>query len=471
VANTLEPGDVRVGHVLEDYEQSDLIQSATLLFDDRGGELKVAYLLESKEHDPEPHQFLRANAWFKFNDGDLPRTLLFADNRGWVTMTDTRVTGISMGNFPLGQIRARALIFNRPRTIQPEYSVRDFMSTIDGLEAFARFAPITFDMQPKDGGGHRVELVVDAAESVSWTAGGFEYLVHANVSWTGQDGRSFEILDNRPYLQTTREGGATIYEHYRAQQPVRALLTLVHGTALSWRSHRLRDDEFPTWMLDGSDHGPSAVDVILEATVRQHRAEEPDSSAFVFSAFRLHDLGGDGLARWVDLYGDDDFRRAVEPAVEVINGATKFLEPQLMMLAISLDRFGYFRFGDGTRRAMHEHVQKCLEEAQLDWPEIGSRVGIAKAIANVNNDLKHPDRPEYPETDELAGITRLAEVIARTQLFDLLGLDPKLRTDFLASNDVRHAVQSFTAVGITVNEDGTFNHADRQPMEGPVDGA
>lgn len=468
MANTLEPGDVRVGHVLEDYEQSDPIQSATLLFDDRGGELKVAYLLESKEHDPEPHQFLRANAWFKFNDGDLPKTLLFADNRGWVTMTDTRVTGTSMGNFPLGQIRARALIFNRPRTIQPEYSVRDFMSTIDGLEAFARFAPITFDMQPKDGGGHRVELIVDAAESVSWTAGGFVYSVHANVSWTGQDGRSFEILDNRPYLQTTREGGATIYEHYRAQQPVRALLTLVHGAALSWRSHRLRDDEFPMWMLDGSDHGPSAVDVILEATVRQHRAEEPDSSAFVFSAFRLHDLGADGLARWVDLYGDDDFRHAVEPAVEVINGATKFLEPQLMMLAISLDRFGYFRFGDGTRRAMHEHVQKCLEEAQLDWPEIGSRVGIAKAIANVNNDLKHPDRPEYPEIDELAGITRLAEVIARTQLFDLLGLDPILRTDFLASNDVRYAVQGFTAIGITVNEDGTFNHAGQQPVERPA---
>lgn len=459
MANTLEPGDVRVGHVLEAYDQADPVQGATLTFDDRGAELQVAYLLESKSHDPEPHQFLRANSWFSFNNGDLPKTVLFADNRGWVTLSGARVTGTSMGNFPHGRIRARVVIFNRPRTVQTEYAVTEFMSTIDGLEAFARFEPVKYDIQRKDDGGHRVELVVDASENVTWTAGGFDYEVHANVAWTGQDGRSFDILDNRPYLQTSREGGATIYEHYHAQLPIRALLILIHGSPLSWRSHKLRDNEFPMWMMDGSDHGPSSVHVILEATVRQHRAEEPESSDFVFSAFRLHDLGADGLAKWIELYANDDLRRAVEPAVEVINGATKFLEPQLMMLAISLDRFGYYRYQDGERRAMNEHIAKCLEAADLDWPQIGSRIGIAKAIANVNNDLKHPDRADYPETDELAAITRLSEIIARAQLFDLLGVDDQLRTEFVRSNDARHAVESFTNLGITVTDDGKFLHA------------
>ncbi len=142
MANTLAPGDVRVGHVIEAYDQDDPIQGATLTFDDRGAELQVAYLLESKNHDPEPHQFLRANSWFAFNGGDLPDTLLFADHRGWVTLSGARVTGTSMGNFPHGRIRARALIFNRPRTVQDEYSVAEFMSTIDGLEALARFEPV-----------------------------------------------------------------------------------------------------------------------------------------------------------------------------------------------------------------------------------------------------------------------------------------------------------------------------------------
>lgn len=471
MANTLAAGDVRVGHVIEAYDQDDPIQGATLTFDDRGAELQVAYLLESKDLDPEPHQFLRANSWFAFNGGDLPATVLFADHRGWVTLSGARVTGTSMGNFPHGWIRARALIFNRPRTVQDEYSVAEFMSTIDGLEAFARFEPVKFDVQPKEGGGHRVELVVDAFENVTWTAGGFDYEIHANVAWTGQDGRSFDILDNRPYLQTSREGGAAIHEHYQAQLPIRALLILIHGSPLSWRSHKLRDDEFPTWMLDGSDRGPSSIPVILEATVRQHRAEEPKSSDFVFSAFRLHDLGPTGLTKWVDLYAADDFRRAVEPAVEVIDGATKFLEPQLMMLAISLDRFGYYRFGDGTRRAMHDHIEKCLAAADLDWPQIGSRIGIAKAIANVNNDLKHPDRADYPETDELAAITRLSEVIARAQLFDLLGVDPQLRAEFIRSNDARYAIESFTQLGITVTDDGKFIHGGRVAEQQPADDA
>lgn len=132
MADTLEPGDLRVGHVLEAYNQADPIQGATLTFDDRGAELQVAHLLESKTHDPEPHQFLRANAWFSFNGGDLPKTVLFADNRGWVTLSGARVAGTSMGNFPHGRIRARVVIFNRPRTDQTEYSVAEFMSTIDG---------------------------------------------------------------------------------------------------------------------------------------------------------------------------------------------------------------------------------------------------------------------------------------------------------------------------------------------------
>ncbi|NYF09773.1 hypothetical protein HDC94_000929 [Leifsonia sp. AK011] len=300
---------------------------------------------------------------------------------------------------------------------------------------------------------------MDASESVNWSACGFEYEIHANVSWSGQDGVSFDIHDNQPYLQTTTEGGATVYDHYQAQLPIRALLTLVHGRALAWRSHRLRDHEFPTWMLDGSDREPSAVEVVLEATVRQHRAEVPASSDFVFSAFGLNDLGPKGLTSWVELCRDDDFRRAVEPAVEVINGATRFLEPQLMMLAISLDRFGYFRFQDGNRRPMHDHINKCLEQAGLDWPEIGPRLGIAKAISNVNNDLKHPDRSDYPETDELAAITRLAELIVRMQLFDILGVSDELRAAFLRSNDALQAVQAFTTLGITVTLGGKFVHS------------
>jgi len=453
MVNSLKPREVRVGHLIEDYSAAYPVQGATLVADDRGGELQVAYLFESTQSDQPPYQFLRTNEWFRLNDEDLPKTLLFVDDRGWITLAGTRVDGASIGTHPLGRIRASAMIFNRPRTIQSEYLIQEFRSTIDCLDEFVRFEPVLIEML---GGDSPVKVTIDPAESVGWSGGGYEYVVHANVAWTGEHGRSFEILDNQPFLQTAREGGATLFSHYRAQVPIRALLTLVFGTAISWRSHKLRDNEFPMWMLDGSERGPHSVEVQLEATVSEHRSPAVSSRATLFPLFRLRDIGAQGMSRWTALYENDDVRRAIEPVVEVFNGATQFLEPQLMMLAISLDRFGYYRFGDGERRAMREHIEICLDEAALNWPEIGSTSGIARAISNLNNDLKHPDRPSYPAVDEMGATVGLARVIARAQLFDLVGADDELRLRFLKSNDVLNAVHAFTERGIGINDDGAF---------------
>ncbi len=104
---------------------------------------------------------------------------------------------------------------------------------------------------------------------------------------------------------------------------------------------------------------------------------------------------------------------------------------------------------------MWENIEKCLIDAQLDWPEIGSRRGIAMAISNINNDLKHPDREQYPETTELAGAVYLSKIIVRAQLFDLLGLPDTLRQGFLRSNDARNAVDVFVRHGLRVDDEGT----------------
>lgn len=453
MANTLGPGDVRVGHLLDGVDDGFPDQSATLTFNEkRGAELTVPYLWET-EGGPNP-QYLKARRWFDINDGTLPETLIFQDDKGTVTLTDAHASGHSLGVAPVGRVRCQAAIFNRPRTYQDEYLVHEFISTIDGLEEFARFSPVTHSDEKTEAGRRRTTIVIDAAESVEWEASGFKYAIRSNVAWHGTPGRSFVIDDSSPFLSTTSDSGATLANHLEAQWAVRALLILVHGRPLAWRSHKIRDEEFPLWMMDGSDRGPYAVEVQMSNTVEQHRFPLPEANAFGLTPLRLNDLGADGMRKWIELYSDETFVHAVQPAVEVINGATRFLEPQLMMLAISLDRFGYFRFGDRKRRAMHEHILKCLDDANLDWPQIGSKTGIAKAISNMNNDLKHPDREAYPDTDALAGVTRLAEVIVRAQLFDLLGIENKLRERFLSYNDARNAVQIFTDAGITVTDDG-----------------
>jgi hypothetical protein len=459
MVNAIQPGDVRVGHVIDDLENSGIVQAATMTLDKRrGAELTLAYLWESHA-DPEPRQFVKVNEWFHLNDERLPTTMLFVDERGWVTLTQTHISGRSIGTHPFGKIRAQLTIFGRPRSVKDEYRALEFMSTIDGLEEFARFEPIGYDMNEIRRGQNRITVEVNSDEVVEWTVGKFQYLVHSNVTWTGQRGRNFHVLDSQPFIQTSCDGGAGVHEHLEAQWPIRALLILVHGKKLAWRTHKLRDDEFPMWMLDGSDRGASSIEVQVASTFEQHGWPSLESNAFVFPMFRLSDVGADGMRKWGELYSSEDFRHAVEPAVEVINGASHFLEPQLMMLAISLDRFGHFRFADSKRRSLAQNIEKCLDDAKLDWPSIGSRVGIAKAIASVNNDLKHPDRRSYPDTNALAGLVRLATLIARAQVIDLLEIDSRILDELLAGNDTRQATQSFALAGLTIDDDGEFVRA------------
>jgi len=460
MVNTLGPGDVRVGHLFDGVDDNVPDQVATLTFDDtRGAELTVPYFWED-EGGPNP-QYRKAREWFDLQNETLPKSLVYADDKGHVTLTGLHVSGSSIGSMPVGRARAQAVIFGRPRSHQDEYLVEELMSTIDGLEEFAGFRPIDIDHGQAEDGHRRTTVVLDASEVVEWETGGYKYKIKSNLLWHG--GRSFTVDDSRPYISTSREGGATVGDHLEAQWPLRALLVLVHGTKLAWRSHKLRDNEFPLWMMNGSDRGPHAVEVQLAGTIEQHRSPKPTEHSLGLVPLRLSDLGAEGMKRWVVLYADPNFERAIQPAVEVINGASRFLEPQLMMLAISLDYLGYFRSGDGQRRSMAEHIKKCLDDASLDWPQLGSRDGIAKAIAAVNNDLKHPDRQTSPDSDVLAGITRLAEIIVRAQIFDLLGVDDALRQQFLGYNDARHAVEIFTTNGIAIADDGSFTRVARQP--------
>ncbi|MCI1788699.1 MAG: hypothetical protein LKI58_11690 [Actinomyces sp.] len=457
MTNTLSPGDVRVGRLFDGVDDAVPDQAAALTFNEKhGAELTIPYYYEP-DGGPNP-QYLKARKWFDIDNSTLPKTLVFEDNKGHVTLAGTMFGGYSGLGRVVGTVKAQATIFERPRNYKDEYLVREFISNIDGLREFARFSPVQHEYEQSRGenGHYRTTVVLDANESVEWETGGFKYTVQSNVAWHGTPGRSFVIDDSNPYISTVSESGAAIADHFSAHWAVRVLLSLVFGHKLAWRSHKLRDDEFPLWMMDGSDRGAHSVEVQMYGTVAQHRDPVPKKNAFVFGLFRLGDIGADGMRKWTELYSDNVFKQAVQPAAEVINGASRFLEPQLMMLAISLDRFGYYRFNDKRRRPMCGHIVKCLEAAYLDWPEIGSRIGIAKAISSVNNDLKHPDRESYPDTDVLTGVKELAEVIARAQLFDLLGVDDKLRQQFVSGNDVRNAVGIFEHAKLTVTDEGEF---------------
>lgn len=445
--NTLSSGGVRVGQLYVAASDDKITQSAALIFDERhGATLLVPYVRGEA-------QFRSTEKWFR--SSSTPPCVVFADEKGVVTLVGVRWHAQSGSTMATGQLVAAVAIFGQPTQLKDEYRVTKLRSSIDGLNGFCDFRPVRYEFPAP---GVPVTLTFDETELRSWRSAGFTYTLEPQITWSGTEGRQFEAQSTAT-LVTSRERGASPGDHLRAQWAIRDLLLLTHGQRLAWRSHHVADDQFPLLTLDGKAHGPESAETHFSATVREHSWPEPSSSRLAFPALNLRSIGTSGLKKWTDLYSDELFRRAVEPAAEVINGAASFLEPQLMMLASSLDYFGYFRFRDGRRRLMHESILKCLDDPNLDWPEIGSRAGIASAITRMNNDLKHPDRERRPSSEELACMVTLATVIARAQPLDLLRANAETMRSFLSSRETHWATGIFKQCGIRIADDGSLLHS------------
>jgi len=442
--NTLTPGQVRVGHIVDtDADDGHPWQAAALTFDERrGAELLVPFVRGEA-------QFAKTDQWFRTTTP--PEKMLFGDGNGVVTFVGMRWLGDSGGSLGTGRLGADVVVFAQPRKLKDEYRVRTLRSTIDGLDGFTGFRPVRYVFPTGD---EPAVIKLDTSETVTWRSNGFTYALRAGAQQSGVEGRHFEAI-SAPYIATSCSRGRTPQEHLRAHWAIRDLLLFAHGRTLAWRSHRIVDDQFPLYTVDGTAHAPRPVETHFVGTVSQHALPEPSSTSLAFPELNLKAIGKRGLKRWTDLYADDTFRRAVQPVAEVINGAASFLEPQLMMLAAALDYFGYYRYGGGSR-GMRFSIEKCLDDAELDWPEIGSRRGIASAIACMNNDLKHPDRQTRPDSDALASVTALARIIARAQIFDILGVNRSHLTAFLRSSDGRRPAEMFKSCRLAIGDDGTL---------------
>ncbi|WP_154796192.1 hypothetical protein [Occultella kanbiaonis] len=397
-------------------------------------------------------QFAHAVDWF---DGQRPpESLIFADDRGVVTLTGLRWRGHTGHPYRVGRLSPSATFNGRPRRLNDCYRVRSFTSQIDGLAEFAGIGSVEVS-EPRSR-AEPITAILRPDEHFRWRHDGCTHEIRTSAVWSAQVGQSFNA-STEAFLSSTRARRQTPEEYLVSQWPLRALLVLAFGARLSWRGHSIKDESFPTWTLDGAARKPGEVAVQLQRTAEDAEQPSPKSSDLALPMLSLRDLGTPGLKRWYRLYDDTVFRRAVEPAVAVINGASRFLEPQLIMTAMSLEAAGYYR--DPNRRPrerLERQVQRCVAATGHDWSAIGSERGIARAIAKTTNDLKHADRPDRPNAVELRVITDLAKLIMRMQILDLLHTPAKTRQSFVRTNAVLRVIETFELNGVVVLEDGSL---------------
>ena len=436
----------RAGQILAP-SSNDLVQAANLTMDERGRvEVEVSFI-------DGVAQFEQASNWFR--NRNPPETFVFAEHAGTATMTGMRWARHTGSTFVTGALRPDCTILGRPRSINSSYKLREMMTNLDGLTRWANFMPV----RTSDERAGTVTVTVAAPSPMSFRAAGFTYSIVENAPWSARSGSRFHV-ESEAAIVTHAYRGATAEEHLTAQWPIRALLTLLYAAPVRWRRHRIRDDTFPMWMLAGQPRSATFTDLIHARTAEDATLPAAKDASFAMAALDLADLGARGLRRWVTLYQDDIFRRAIEPAVEVLNGASKFLEPQVMMLAMALDALGFYRDPDRKRgTAMWAQIERCILAANLDVSRIGSSKGVALLIANTNNDLKHPDRLARPDHMRLSLVADLATTILRSQLFDLLS-QPKNRLEqFMTWGEAEQSFAVFARNQVRVDDAGHLTSA------------
>ena len=443
MGNELALGQTRAG-ILVDGQEGTPYLACTLAYENgQGSLLEVPYV-------PHDEQYATVVPWLRGSTSP-PVTMVFQDPKGIVTLNGVRWRGDRGADVSVGRLDARLTIFGRAREWADEYAVKTLISRIDGLHEFAGFESISSTHDRPDG-QWRTTVTVHAKDSLKVEHAGISFTIRATVPATASTVEFTALAD--AVIETTTDDGATVDEHVVVQWPIRALLTLAFGVPLFWREHKLLDEQFPTWMLSGAAHEPVPVPLILRRTASDHEQDKVQWRDLATSMFRLSDLGPDGLARWLDFYADPLFRRAVEPAVEVLNGgAGNFLEPRLTLTMFALDALGHYLDQERKQKVpLRDQIERCLAVPGVEWSKLGERAELAQAMAHVNNDLKHPDRGRRPDGVELSLAARLGLVIFRLQIAHLLELDRSLIQRFCALNPFINAIDAFEQNGVRISE-------------------
>lgn len=456
MSNELLKGSVRVGYLIDGVDDGVDPQPAAISISERDQiRIQIPTISPAMLLDLPGARLLavKTETWFRDRGAALPASIEYVDTDGSILLTGLSVAlqrGFGVGE---GTLDADVAILGKPTALRDEYRIREFDSVIDGLHDFSGFRLWRWDDELASNNRDLVGLRRHHLEPVEWEAGGFGFALRPWDHRIGTEGLRFQI-DESTRLVTTHEGGETVREHYQAQRSIRALLVLVFAVPLRWREHWLVDDLFPNRFLSGDAGPPQRTKVLISSTLPEHAMEVPTRAQLAFPTVSLGALTGENLARWTSAYLEDEvFRRAVEPAVEAISMAGTFMETRIMMLASSLEWFGHCGL-DRKRVSLPAAIQWTLDCIGIDWPDVGSCNGLAVFSANVNDDLKHPDRGSRPANAQLYAAMRLMIMAAQGQLLHKMAVDDAVWENFRGSPQVQRVHEIFELNDVRVDGEG-----------------
>ncbi|MFC5931710.1 hypothetical protein D6T64_04570 [Cryobacterium melibiosiphilum] len=374
-------------------------------------------------------------------------------------------------------------------------TMTEVSSEIDGLYEWSRLRSVTSDHTSEGEGMDRVNTLhytVKTADGLSWKQG--DATLSISTTFHSEGGKGI-MLNERAVLKSSFEVARPFADHLAEQRKFVAFMSLMFGAPIAFRKHLFRDERFTMRTLDGTVQGYDVVELISRQTIRDFGVVAPKNHAFDYPIVRMPNIDASALTRWSDRFAS--WERFLLPIIGVYRLRESFVENIAINSAMSLEALGStlvdyvdgeektYRRGKGSQtwvdkvkdpatsesaskacKTVATDIYRGLKPLGLSWGGIAkSEVGLARAIANNYNSIKHPDRGGFPDVLHTKLLSVISSSIVRLNALRLVSDDATLLNGPNANQQFRQVRQMVEDEGIVISEEGEFVARPFPPVE------
>lgn len=459
----LNIGDSMAVLLVDGIEDTPYV-GATLRMKATGVEVEVPYLPGFSVP-----QFTHVNEWFR--KMTPPDNVLVYTREGTVTLYGCRWSGhadASGTRVGSGSFTAReALLRDRDRPLSDALLVQRCYSRVDGMNRWSRATAVSSESDlDEDSRTTGLTISVKSPAAVEWRQGEATLRVRSiwRFSSTNEADSRVHELDDNVVLESEWNEPRPFVDHLVEQRKVLHLLVFLFAKPLSFRKHLVQDESIAARLMNGEIFDHPFTEVISSRTMRERAQPMIPSKDLDRPLLVLDELGTDGLTEWAERY--ETWERFILPAVTSLGQRRRFAEDIVMNMSMSIEAASHLLGSRPGENATHRngrpttatHAYRCLEVLGIKWGDyIHSQIGLAKAIANNYNAVKHADRGGFPDAGQTILIGDVIELVVRLIAVRLTGQGDELIERYRRGSELWPIEQRFDSYRIRIVDDrGTW---------------
>ncbi|GAA0916299.1 hypothetical protein [Streptomyces thermoalcalitolerans] len=454
-------GESITGMLIDGIDETPYVAATLHLDESTGVQVEVPYM-----DIPGTSQFDATVQWFK--SGKTPKNLVLTSLEGDVSLFDCRDSG-NTTNYPrgigIGKITpANLVLHRRDGDFHAPLKVKEMRSRIDGLIDWTRFGAINRTAEVDDENlVKKVTIEVASLHEVKWRQQ--SATMRLGSDWNIDPERNSVTVNETVSLTSSFDEPQSIDTHLAEHRKVAALLSFIFGCAIYFRRHDIRDPLFTGKTLNGRVVEQPFYQLISRSTVKESAKPEPSQGKLIRPLVDFKMMSPRGLECWAQKY--DEWSRFIHPAVSALNRPGAILENLVVNAAMSMEAAGSL-IGDvdgesathsrGGRPTTATYMYRCLKKSGWEWSAICTSVtGLARAIANNYNTIKHFDRGQFPDPTETYLVSSVAALVVRMLAMRIARPDQGATELFGERiHDFDRLKDEFEAYGVIVDDTGKF---------------